>query len=1028
MGLSELDINPSSGTSSTPNVIVGVAASSAAIDIDLLDDDDQKPFSTSTNYSVNDTAFKDGTLYAATESVTSGSAFNHTQWSVVTHLSNTMLPSTDPEDLDIRFTLDNVRLVTNGVASASIRFNFGRVKEPGGTEFENRPWRDLEGLYVCINVLGADGNSQLGGGSFFGVIVKQQTSFSGNTAHDADHPGHDSETKFSSLDSGTAICTVAGMEWFLGREKIYGSVVGDPASGAGSTVKINRPFTFNLKSGSSYDDPRQEQANMDAHLYNPPNSIVTAFTESDSTEARMWSADLIVYYLKTYHKPDLISTLYFSGLNYLEHFEPIISMEGRTFLEVLNEIASPRRGLCWTAHSLMWEEGIFLAINIRTIVPDNVTTAAGKTLLQNIHRVYINSPESNRNVLQCQIGNDLSRKFGKVVARGARMTSTFTIGASLNGILPAWNPASETLYKSGAFLGDDDRSNDLRRRGEDLAPVYSEFRINSGDRVSHGGNDYLCIVNMSAGVLETPGLGNQWQQIGDSGSYPAWNSDITYFKAFDPSNMIQFASFAASRIIPFNELDAIVFPDINITDGAADDPPAGTKNYNLQGMRFLRDLPLRSGYDYRTSPTNYVQRTKKNDYHGIHPTSPFVPTFGIVPTQGDKKSILHGFDQLTPLFNTGTAYAVGSLTTHEGVLYKNTTAIAAGTGAAFDASKWEEVSTPKHKEWRWCRLDRMHYATPDKHGTALTVVTKKGRGLSSYGIVVDRNSCGFKLRNGRASHCAASDWDGENNVGVSHGTFDIFSRWGYFAKGSKPSAASPEVSWKFMDFTVCAEYAKYTEGEVVIGSADSPITVPEFNAGSSYAVGAQVKTSATDQYVWEALVPLSPGAWDATKWAKKEVAASGELLIDCGDQFRLDYLTPHTVLDIENGIPVLADGGVLQDDREKLGAIARSAATWYATNRRQLTLQWRMTDWSSAQVGSNAHHTCEPGWLVTQIHHTNKHNDFLNAKTINTIITSVTYDFRQMTTTIQTGSDGMSFGTGRFLNQGDNVKAGARWA
>lgn len=736
-----------------------------------------------------------------------------------------------------------------------------------------------------------------------------------------------------------------------------------------------------------------------------------------------------MYYLKSHHIPDPISTIEVWNENSLDYFEPIISIEGRTFLEVLNELASPRRGLCWTCGSYIDDNmggELRLEILFRTIVSEDVTIAAGKTLDATGAQLYIKSPESNRNVLQCQIGNDLSRKFGKVVARGARMTSTFTIGTYNTDILPAWNPASETLYKSGAFLGDnkttDERSNDLRRRCEDLAPVYSEFRINSGDRVSHGGINYICIVPVSLG--QVPGTGNDWKSIHATGSYPAWSNDINYFGAFNPSTT---TSFAARAMSPSGTPTGIAFPDISdgtgSTAGVTSTPPAGTKNHNLQGMRFLRDLPLRSGYDYRSSPAFYVSPTKKNDYHGFHPTSPFVPTFGIVPTQGDKGA--QATRRNTPLFNTGTAYAVGSLTTHEGVLYKNTTAIAAGTGAAFDASKWE---VSKHKEWRWCRLDRMHYATPDKHGTALTTVTKKGRGLSSYGIVVDRNSCGFKLRNGRASHCAASDWDGEIVQGNS--------RWGYFTTkppiDSKPSAASPEVSWKFMDFTVCAEYAKYTEGEAVIGSADAPITVPEFNAGSSYAVGAQVKTSATDPYVWEALVPLSPGGWNATKWAKKEVAASGELLIDCGDQFRLDYLTPHTVLDIENGIPVLADGGVLQDDREKLGAIARSAATWYATNRRQLTLQWRgvgsVIVVPSNFGGADSYHNVRPGWLVTQIHHTNKHNSTINAKTINTIITSVTYDFRQMTTTIQTGSDGMSFGTGRFLNQGDNVKAGARWA
>jgi hypothetical protein len=156
----------------------------------------------------------------------------------------------------------------------------------------------------------------------------------------------------------------------------------------------------------------------------------------------------------------------------------------------------------------------------------------------------------------------------------------------------------------------------------------------------------------------------------------------------------------------------------------------------------------------------------------------------------------------------------------------------------------------------------------------------------------------------------------------------------------EPSKVKPEVSYDNLRATVCAEADYYATGK------------------------AEIATLPTG-------VPIE------------------ELIIDLGDDYRLDFLAKNTIVDCKNGIPVLAgEAAVLRDDRKTLNDVAKVALEWYREDRQQLTVEFRQL-----------RNLFGLGQLVTAIGQT------ATQSAINTVISVITYDFKAGTTTVMTMDD-----------------------
>lgn len=112
---------------------------------------------------------------------------------------------------------------------------------------------------------------------------------------------------------------------------------------------------------------------------------------------------------------------------------------------------------------------------------------------------------------------------------------------------------------------------------------------------------------------------------------------------------------------------------------------------------------------------------------------------------------------------------------------------------------------------------------------------------------------------------------------------------------------------------------------------------------------------------------------------------------------RFDYVTPYTVTEIRDGVPIqTATGGFAKNDLERLQKVARSAAEWYGKDRQTLHLRYK-------QVRG----IFDRGWLITDV------GGRYNRAGINTPITAITYRMGQGdqpgTTTIETSYQSLDF-------------------
>lgn len=110
------------------------------------------------------------------------------------------------------------------------------------------------------------------------------------------------------------------------------------------------------------------------------------------------------------------------------------------------------------------------------------------------------------------------------------------------------------------------------------------------------------------------------------------------------------------------------------------------------------------------------------------------------------------------------------------------------------------------------------------------------------------------------------------------------------------------------------------------------------------------------------------------------------LHIDAGEQYRLDYLVPGTVYDVDDGELVKGtSGGFMRDDRQQLERIARLAYEWYKRPREAFDLEWQ-----------DVNGQFELGHLITQI------GSAETEREVNTLITEVRYDLVRGATRVRT--------------------------
>ena len=1063
---------------------------------DYVHTGDITQFSSASTYSEGDRVGHQGTIYVATDTIGAG-AFDHSDW-----------------DTEPPYALDSLRKATNAIDTASFRFNFGKVKHPGDSGFTVRRFRDLEGLYarISIGVPSQEGNSTYNWDIWYGIILKQDSSFGGFHSHTEDG---------RPADTGIAICSCVGLEWLLTREKIHSSVV----KTSGGTSLIGRCLTFNHKTGATVDSPRSEKANMwDADVWGGSNST-KAFVETDAEPSKMWTAADIADYLVSFLPGTAGSTsghfaphdmkvhghhaatagrwesltwaVHPSDRHLAEHLHPTFNPENMSTYDCLNNIFSTKRGIMWSlqlASGDLEDAGDFTAyIRLHSCAVDDILVhdvdsdgvfdiGDGDVRLQaNDTQWYFNDIDHNPSVAQLKIGSDLAKKFSKLTVRGARMTSTFTLGVShldrtadgdnrvMQQLVPDWSPVDEWEYKvcsaaewSGFGQQPKDpalyEAYDAYRASSRFDKVFSSFQVSQGSIVWYGGKYYRLHSPYTSSAPPLPTDPAYWEQISDNAHavsevdsiFPTYNASHDYLPMWD-GYALSFDNPGPSDWVQ-SRIHHLAFPYITLA-GGTQTPAYQTKNWNLYGLRILRDLPLKEAWDYTKSADGFVTPTAR---YAITATeakqSPYRSTFGFVEVGGPgmgKNYAGCAWDQYIPPFDSTINYGPGGndsrfrFCTFKGTPLKCTSAHNANSGDP-TADKWTLVYQDKHAESRYADISKLTSWKSDPKSTPYNANTKKS--FSSYRISVMQNKPGLSIKAGKLPHCAA--FRGNPTVVFPQmaatsdspdyypGLFDP-AVTGSKCKGSKNMTG--EISYPGLRFTVCMEAARHAE--VSLSTNEGGVSYPSWVAGTTYFPG-DIVSAAHATYGWRIYIcrkknnsATSPSdlTHGGANWDIKKLGSeSGEMVINAGPKYRLDYLVPGTVLGLDAGLPIVADGGVLRDDRRSLLKIARSAHAWYSLSRRQLTMTLRYFMLSSRFVeGTGNVSNPSLGDLILAVDHDNGENDSDgNSKYIRTPITSITYDGKNLTTTINTGTDGIDFQAGKYDPFGSAMwgKGGNTWA
>jgi hypothetical protein len=173
----------------------------------------------------------------------------------------------------------------------------------------------------------------------------------------------------------------------------------------------------------------------------------------------------------------------------LRHVTPMIQAEGRSVKHIIDQVIDRRRLYGYVIEP-QDDNKIDLRIftyninDVETPAPNSFTITAN----QDVRFVPTNDSNTIRDVVVTQSS---LHQYQKVIARGERATTTFTLGVNspYNNLETDWSDDEETAYELGASgLGpeyDDatlrekqDKNKEVRLR-EELRPVFRHFRVPS---------------------------------------------------------------------------------------------------------------------------------------------------------------------------------------------------------------------------------------------------------------------------------------------------------------------------------------------------------------------------------------------------------------------------------------------------------------------------------------------------------------------------------------------------------------------
>ena len=219
--------------------------------------------------------------------------------------------------------------------------------------------------------------------------------------------------------------------------------------------------------------------------------------ELDFSAAVEWDGGSMVEYLLEEHSPrdsaDAVSPMTYradSGLAALRQYRPRLATDRRSVMDLLRDIASPARGVSFWSETVTPLEDPTLTepehrFHFFSLAPNAIPAQFGPAFPANVNQFSIDTT-GDPFARPITLGYQTETYYNRIVVRGARVTSTFTLSTTDLSLVEGWTRTAEFGYLRGASDAPDydlltasekQRRNDARRAEDDLQAVYSLFRV-----------------------------------------------------------------------------------------------------------------------------------------------------------------------------------------------------------------------------------------------------------------------------------------------------------------------------------------------------------------------------------------------------------------------------------------------------------------------------------------------------------------------------------------------------------------------
>ena len=416
------------------------------------------------------------------------------------------------------------------IESASLRWNVGTIKQVGeqfAQEYEE-VW--MVGNYVRIVSEELDID-------WVGQVVSQ-----GEVRFGDKEVAHLPPKRTIAVEDQTF--TVLHISWLLAQSQVDSSVVYD-SSAEGNIKRVKRAYGYNNGLGDTrtFDISRRwNRSKLDAPDSQGENTPVFAARQD---EVVPWNGYQIIKNLLAFHGPrdhyQQSSPTRFEidpdAEQYLNFSQPRIRTEGRSVLDVINDVIDIRRGLvAWFTFHYPNNPNV-VRLHVSSCFPSDIPLPSGKVMPRALDLQTYNF-DNEVGIKHVAISED-AKRYDKVTVRGALRTSTFTASIYGGSLVEGWDKESEDAYKVAASSKIPSK-NDRFRSSVRFDRVYQAFVIP-----------------------------DDWDGKTGGVTYPA-------SKVHRPLR----------TVLPY------------LVPGSQDDSE-GSEQFTVYGMRMQRVTPLKAGWDYK---------------------------------------------------------------------------------------------------------------------------------------------------------------------------------------------------------------------------------------------------------------------------------------------------------------------------------------------------------------------------------------------------------------------------------------------